>query len=99
MRVIAKRTLREFWTSKSQYADSQGPLEAWHAVCIRANWQEPKDVKDSFRSASFVRNNVVFNIGGNKYRLVVNISYLRQAIFIKFIGTHKQYDDIDVGSL
>ena len=99
MRVIAKRTLREFWASKHQYADAQGPLEAWHAVCIRANWQGPKDVKETFRSASFVKNNVVFNIAGNKYRVVVNVSYSRQAMFVKFVGTHKQYDDVDVGSL
>ena len=99
MRVIAKRTLREFWASKPQYSDAEDPLSAWHAVCIRANWHGPSDVKETFRSASFVKNNVVFNIAGNKYRVVVNISYTRQALFIKFVGTHKQYDAVDVGSL
>jgi len=99
MRVIAKRTLREFWASKPQYSDAEDPLSAWHSVCLRANWNAPSDVKDTFRSASFVKNNVVFNIAGNKYRLVVNIDYERQAMFIKFVGTHKQYDLIDVGSL
>lgn len=99
MRVIAKRALREFWQSKPDYADSEGPLSAWHAVCAKATWQNPSDVKVTFRSASFVKNNVVFNIAGNKYRVIVNISYSRQAMFIKFVGTHKQYDQINVGDL
>ena len=99
MRVIAKSTLREFWESKPQYADSEDALTAWHAICRRAQWQSPAEVKATFRSASFVRSNVVFNIAGNKYRLVVNISYSRQAIFVKFVGTHEQYDAVDVGSL
>ena len=99
MRVIAKRTLREFWNSKPQYADAEDPLSAWYAVCIRASWNGPSDLKEKFRSASFVGKNVVFNIAGNKYRLVVNLSYSRQAIFVKFVGTHKQYDAIDVEAL
>ena len=74
-------------------------MSAWHAVCIRAQWQGPSDVKEMFRSASFVGKNVVFNIAGIKYRIVANISYSRQAIFVKFVGTHKQYDAIDVGAL
>ena len=99
MRVIAKRTLREFWTSSPQYAEAEEPLLAWHAVCARAVWRGPADVKSTFRSASFVKNNVVFNVAGNKYRVVVNISYSRQALFVKFVGTHKQYDAVDVGGL
>ncbi len=99
MRVTAKRTLREFWTSKPQYSDVEDPITAWHAVCIRAEWHGPSDVKETFRSASFVKNNVVFNIAGNKYRIVASIGYTRQALFIKFVGTHKQYDAVDVGGL
>lgn len=99
MRVIAKRTLRQFWASKPQYADSEGPLSAWYQVCVKSEWKDPSDVKQTFRSASFVGKNVVFNIAGNKYRVVVNISYSRQALYVKFVGTHKQYDDVDVGSL
>jgi len=82
-----------------QYADAKDPLSAWYTVCIRANWSGPSDVKATFRSASFAKDNVVFNIAGNKYRVVVNISYSRQAMFVKFVGTHKQYDAINVGSL
>jgi mRNA interferase HigB len=99
MRVLAKRTLREFWESKPQYADSESPLSAWYTVCANAAWRSPSDVKASFRSASFIKNNVVSNIAVNKYRVVVNISYSRQAMFIKFVGTHRQYDEVDVGDL
>ncbi|MFQ5900704.1 MAG: type II toxin-antitoxin system HigB family toxin [Thermodesulfobacteriota bacterium] len=96
MRVIAKRTLREFWESSPKYAEAKGPLEAWHAEAIKAKWQTPQDIKKQFRSASILKNNrVVFNIGGNKYRLIVAIDYSRQTIFIKFIGTHQQYNKIN----
>lgn len=97
MRVIAKRTLRTFWQSSPQYADAKRALEAWHAEALKATWRTPQDIKDQFRSASILKNNrVIFNIGGNKYRLVTAIDYIRQTIFIKFIGTHKQYDKINL---
>lgn len=96
MRVIAKRTLREFRQSSSQYADSQGAIEAWHAEASKASWRTPQEVKAQFRSASVLKGGrVVFNLAGNKYRLVVSIDYERQACFVKFIGTHEQYDRID----
>ena len=96
MRVISKRTLREFWEASPQYLDAQSSLEVWHGETLRANWKTPQEIKEQFRSASILKNNrVVFNIAGNKYRLVVSIDYGRQAFFIRFIGTHKQYDDID----
>lgn len=96
MRVIAKRTLREFWQSSSKRADAQGPIEAWHAETEKASWRSPQELKTQFRSASILKGGrVVFNIAGNKYRLVVAIDYERQACFVKFIGTHEQYDQID----
>lgn len=96
MRVIAKRTLRVFWESSPNYADAKGPLEAWHAEALKATWQSPQELKVQFRNASVLKNNrVVFDVAGNKYRLVVVIDYFRQTIFIKFIGTHKRYDEID----
>ena len=95
MRVIAKRTLREFW-EVPKYADAKAPLEAWHSEAIKARWHSPKDIKEQFRSASILKSNrVVFNIAGNKYRLVVAMDYDRQACFVKFIGTHYQYDRIN----
>jgi mRNA interferase HigB len=96
MRVIAKRTLRQFWESAPQYADAKGPLEAWYAEARKAQWRTPQDIKAQFRHASILKNHrVVFNIGGNKYRLIVAVDYQRQALFIRFIGTHAQYDKID----
>ncbi len=96
MRVIAKRTLRAFWESAPQYADAKGPLEAWYTEARKATWRTPQDIKSQFRHASILKNNrVVFNIGGNKYRLIVAVDYQRQALFIRFIGTHRQYDTID----
>jgi mRNA interferase HigB len=95
MRVIAKRTLREFWEIPS-FADAQGPLEAWYAEAEKAAWCSPQELKAKFRHASILKNGrAVFNIAGNKYRLVVAIDYRRQAMYIRFIGTHRQYDDID----
>jgi len=93
MRVIAKRTLRQFW---EQYPDAQGPLEAWHAEATKARWENPQQVKEQFGSASILKGGrVVFNIGGNKYRLILAIDYGRQACYVKFIGTHRQYDAIE----
>lgn len=96
MRVIAKRTLRDFWESLPQYSDAQASLEAWHSETLKASWKTPQEIKAQFATASILKNNrVVFNIAGNKYRLIVSIDYIRQAIFVKFVGTHKQYDAID----
>lgn len=96
MRIIAKRTLREFWESTPEYQDAQASLEAWHEEASRAAWQTPQEIKAQYRSASILKNSrVVFNIAGNKYRLIVAIDYGRQACFVKFIGTHKHYDAID----
>ena len=97
MRVLAKRTLKEFWESSPKFRDAKAPLEAWHAECLKATWKTPQAIKRQFRTASIIKNNrVVFNIAGNKYRLVVAIDYERQVIFIKFIGAHSEYDEIDV---
>lgn len=96
MRVIAKRTLKQFWESSPKYTDSQAPLEAWHAEAIKVNWCTPQEIKAQFHSAGILKNSrVVFNIAGNKYRLIVSIDYIRQACFVKFVGTHQQYDQID----
>jgi mRNA interferase HigB len=93
MRVIAKRTLRQFW---EKHPDAKGSLEAWHAETVKARWANPQQIKEQFRSASVLKGGrVVFNIGGNKYRLILAIDYGRQACYVKFVGTHSQYDTID----
>ena len=97
MRIIAKRTLREFWESDPKYADVQSPLEAWHEEALKADWTKPTEIKVQFRSASIIKDSrVVFNIKGNDYRLVVKINYPYRVVYIRFIGTHAQYDEIDV---
>jgi len=95
MRIIAVKTLRDFW-EKFEYRDSEQSLRAWYAEIKKANWSNPNDIKKQYRNASFLANNrVVFNICGNKYRLIVAIKYEFKIVFIRFIGTHKQYDEID----
>ena len=93
MRIISKRRLREFW---EQYPDAEQPLKAWYQAVKRASWQTPADIKGQYRSASLVGNGrVVFNIAGNRYRLVVAVNHTYQAIYVRFVGTHSQYDQID----
>jgi mRNA interferase HigB len=96
VRVIAKRRLRAFWERDPRYADAKGPLEAWHQEAAAADWATPQKIKNQFRHASILKDNrVVFNIGGNKYRLIVKINYPYRVVYVRFVGTHKQYDLID----
>lgn len=94
MRIIARKTLREFW---EQRADAEQPLKAWFREAAKADWNGPAAVKAQYRSASVVGDSrVVFNIAGNKYRLVVKVNYPYRIVYIRFVGTHRQYDQIDV---
>ncbi|PUE05871.1 addiction module toxin RelE [Limnohabitans sp. T6-5] len=94
MRIVAISTLRAFLT---KHPDAQTPLKAWYALASRAQWTSPADIKEAYRNASFTANNrVVFNIKGNDYRLVVLVRYDKGLLFVKFVGTHVQYDKIDV---
>jgi mRNA interferase HigB len=96
MRVIAKSTLVRFWCQPG-YSDSQGALQSWHDEAVKANWKTPQDIKDQYRSASICGNNrAVFNIAGNKYRLVVEMQYRAGIAWVKFVGTHAQYAQINV---
>lgn len=96
MRVIAIKTLREFWEQK-QFADAEQPLKSWYAIAKEADWSTPTQVKEMFRNASIVGNNrVVFNIHGNKYRLVTAVNYPYRVMYIRFVGTHREYDKINV---
>jgi mRNA interferase HigB len=93
MRVISRRTLKEFY---AVYQDAKPPLETWYHEANRAKWNDWTDIKAQYASASPLKNNrVVFNIGGNKYRLVVQINYPAQRVYVKFVGTHKKYDKIN----
>jgi mRNA interferase HigB len=95
MRIIAIKKLKEFWNNG--YSDSEQPLKVWYQIFKQNNFYTTHEVKRLFASASFVGNNrVVFNISGNKYRLVAHIRYDIQILFIRFIGTHAQYDKINV---
>lgn len=99
MRIISRKALREFWQGRL-YKDAEQPLRSWFNEAKKAEWKTPQDIKDMYRSASFVgTDRVVFNIHGNKYRLVVAISYDAGICLIRFVGTHKQYDDIDVKTI
>ncbi len=93
MRVIAKKILREFW---EKHHDSEEPLKTWYKEAWKATWTSPTDIKAQYTKASILKSGrVVFNICGNKYRLIVDINYIRQWVFIRFIGTHHDYDKID----
>jgi mRNA interferase HigB len=93
VRIIAKRTLGEFWRRVPQ---AKEPLSAWHADAHKADWASPEAIRRRYRSASILRNNrVVFNIAGNRYRLVVRINYDYRVVYIRFVGTHAEYDRID----
>lgn len=99
MRIIAKSTLRKFW-ERPGCADAQGPLESWYDETTQARWTSPQDIKAQYRNTSICGNNrVVFNIGGNKYRLVVEMQYRAGIAWVKFVGTHARYDTINVESV
>lgn len=97
MRVIAKKTLIDYWGREPA---SRTALEAWHAEARNSDWDSPADVKASYGSASILKDGrVVFNIGGNNYRLVVWINYSFHTVYVRFIGAHKEYDAIDAQTI
>lgn len=92
MRIIARKTLCDFWR---RHKDAEQPLKSWFKIALQADWKAPSEIKQQFGNASFIANNrVVFNIAGNKYRLIVRVNYGYRIMYIRFIGTHKQYDAI-----
>ena len=99
MRIISVKTIKDFW-GNDKYRDAEQPLKAWHHEAKQAKWKSPNEIKFKYRSASILNNNrVVFNIKGNQYRLVVAVNYNFQIIFIRFIGTHKEYDKINAQTI
>lgn len=100
MRVIALSTLKAFWAATPAYRDAEAPTLAWYREVLKADWERPSQIKEQFGNASVLKDGrVVFNIAGNKYRLVVWINYPYRVVYIRFIGTHKQYDAIDAQTI
>lgn len=97
MRVFSRGTLVRFW---EQHSDAEAALKAWYAEASRARWQDPQDIRARYRSADILpHNRVVFNIKGNQYRLVVQIHYNTGVMYIRFIGTHAEYNRIDAETI
>jgi mRNA interferase HigB len=97
MRILALKTLRRFW---ERHPNVRQALQAWYRDVKHASWTTPADIRTVYRNASFVGNNrVVFNIRGNQYRLVVAINYAHGIVYIRFIGSHQDYDKIDAATI
>ena len=97
MRIVAKKTLRDFW---NKHKDCEEQLKSWHNETSKTKWKNPNELKKDYPSASILENNrIVFNIKGNNYRLVVKINYEFQIMWIRFIGTHADYDKIDANKI
>ena len=93
MRVIAVSTLRDFW---QRHPDAEQPLRAWYEEATSAAWTQPANIKVQYRSASVLKNRrVVFNIKGNDHRLIVAVDHKLQIVYVKFVGTHREYDALD----
>lgn len=97
MRIIAKRTLRTYWERER---GAEQPLRSWYAIAAKADWSSPAEVKAVYGNASIVGGDrVVFNMGGNRFRLIVRFDYARRTGFVRFVGTHAEYDRIDASSV
>ena len=99
LRIIAKSRLIEY-AEKSGNEKGKAHLIEWYHFCLEQDWKTPQDIKNTLSHASFVKNNhVVFNVNGNHYRVVCSIFYPAQIMYIKFVGTHSEYDQIDVNTV
>ena len=97
MRVIAKKILRDFWL---KHPDCEQQLKSWYNEAEIATWKTPNEIKRDYPSASILENNrIVFNIKGNNYRLIIKLNYHYQMVWIRFIGTHAQYDKVDAATI
>ena len=96
-RIFAKSTLREYW---KKYPETEQYLKTWYDIAMSCDWRIPSDVKRSYANASILRSGrIVFNIKGNSFRLVTKVNFEKQWIFIRFIGTHNEYDKIDANTI
>jgi len=97
VRIIARKTLKDFW---EEHLDAEQPLKAWYAEASQSAWLRPKDIKARYPAASFLGGNrVAFNIKGNKYRLITHVRYDLGRVYIRFIGSHPEYDKIDAATV
>jgi len=97
MRIIARSTLRDFW---EKHSDAEDALRAWYQDANQAQWKTPEDIKNVYASASIIAaNRVVFNIRGNHYRLIVAVNYQFGILYIRFIGSHQEYDKVDAATV
>jgi mRNA interferase HigB len=97
MRIISRKRLKEF---REKHPDAQQALQAWYADVKHADWQTPANIKNVYRNASIVANNrAIFNIKGNNYRLVIEVQYQYGVVYIRFVGTHQEYDKIDATTI
>jgi mRNA interferase HigB len=97
MRIIAKKVLREFW---DRHPDAEQSLKAWYQDAKQATWRHPQDIRQTYATASIIANNrIVFNIRGNNYRLIVAVNYDFGIVYVRFIGTHREYDQVDAASI
>jgi len=93
LRILAKKILREYWEKHSAIEEQ---LKSWYQETSKSNWLNPNYVKDEFPNARLISNNrVIFNIKGNQYRLIVRVNYKYQMVYVRFIGSHEEYDKID----
>ncbi|MPR35945.1 type II toxin-antitoxin system HigB family toxin [Salmonirosea aquatica] len=96
-RIVAKRTLKEFW---DKYPDSEQYLKTWYDTVQKSNWQSPNEIKATYASASILGDGrVVFNVKGNTYRLIVRFNFEKQWAFVRFIGTHAEYNKINANTI
>lgn len=97
MRIYSKGTLREFW---ERFPDAEQPLKAWHRIFDQTEFKNPNEVRSLFGSADITNDGkMIFNICGNHYRLIVKFNYVKHIVFILFIGTHNEYDKLDIKKL
>jgi mRNA interferase HigB len=97
MRIVSRKALREFW---EKYPDAERALRAWHHDVKRADWDSPNDIRREYANASIVANNrVVFNIRGNSFRIIAAVNYRYKMVYVRFVGTHREYDAVDAATI
>ena len=96
-RIFSRGTLRQFW---EKHPETEQYLKTWYETAMKSDWKSPNDVKNTYANASILKNQrVVFNIKGNAYRMIVKFNFEKQWMFVRFIGTHQEYDKINANTI